>query len=959
MNKFLKGIAYLTACLTLSLSVSASLVGCNLSDTQDTTSNEGTDIVETTPPGSDSENVTESDKNEETQPDETPDGKVEYTVKVTTIGGRSIPKLNFYVYVEDDLITYGQTDENGVGTVKLDAGKNYTVELSASSLEGYIVEGRYTFENNMADIVLTSAVIEDSDLTGVTYSLGDIMRDFTVTTTDGTVFKLSEVLKEKKGVLINFWYSTCSPCINEFPYLQSAYEQFQDDIEVIALNNYAGDSDNTVKEFKANMGLTFPVAKDYSTLGSAFKLQGYPTSIFVDRYGTICLIEIGGLTSEKPFVATFRHFASDNYVQKLLTGGMEELTPTAIPDVEMPSSEDVKDAFAPSLNVSFYPEKDTDDAMYSWPFLIGDLNGTKCIYPSNSFKDSSFATLHADVELKKGEALAFDWFANTETGADMLFVLVDGKDIYRLSGISTEFATCYPYVATKDGTYKVSFIYVKDDTTDAELDVIYLKNFRKVDASAVDVPTYIPRQAATDKNANGLGFASYITPVFNENDGYFHVGSADGPLLLANLMDKTQLSETSLNIHGYNGELTDSRGNVYTDLEKYCNYSINGTLYGFSPVTLELRALLERAAEMLGFEPGNPNQWLQACSYYDAYGTYKQLEDPVKGVAFFAAYDTVMSTPDDIKYNTVTYDGRVIMPRGLKYKFVPSKSGAYLIKSQSEEEVNGWIFNENGDIIHTAATVDRPYGGIVLDTGNVSMIEYLEAGKTYYIDIAYYDIYAAGTFTFTVEYIAESYQHFHLASPGYFTYQESTSGQINETVAGGIDVKLGDDGYYHEILADGSLGSVVYADFIYSTGLYSHSIKAMIGLGGFNFSLSETDQIVLAKLKELGGDKEATLAYYKSLWGDSYAEREAIYQLEEVLADKFHGEGEDYTEAITAYLDKLLTASDAPELEGCVPVDAELAKLLQALMDKYSFSGVKNSWTKLCYYYKSVGSTNN
>ena len=35
---------------------------------------------------------------------------------------------------------------------------------------------------------------------------------------------------------------------------------------------------------------------------------------------------------------------------------------------------------------------------------------------------------------------------------------------------------------------------------------------------------------------------------------------------------------------------------------------------------------------------------------------------------------------------------------------------------------------------------------------------------------------------------------------------------------------------------------------------------------------------------------------------------------------------------------------------GCVAVDAELAKILQQLMDKYTFEGVENSWLKLCYY---------
>lgn len=915
--------------------------------------------------GNENDESSSVDKPDESESDNQGNGsesdpsKAEYTISVKTIGGRPVSDLTFFIYKGEDLISYGNTDANGVGKVSLAPSEGYEVELSASSLEGYIVEKRYAFSGRSIEIVLESSVILSERPGGVTYKLGDIMYDFTVTTTDGSKFTLSEVLKEKKGVLINFWFSTCSPCINEFPHMQAAYEQFSDDIEIIALNNYAADNEVTVRDFKASMGLTFPVAKDFSTLGTAFNLQGYPTSIFVDRYGAICLIEMGGLTSIKPFVAAFEHFSADNYQQKLFTS-IDELTPAEKPTAQMPSSEEIGAAInGEGFTATYYPETDSSDAEYSWPFLIGELeDGTKCIYNSNSFKDSSFATMHADVELKAGEALAIDWFADTELGVDMLYILVNEKDIYRLSGTSTDWATCYPYVATEDGVYKVSFVYLKDDSTDATEDKVYLKNFRKVNSDAVDVETYIPRQAATKPNANGLGYQQYITPVYNEVDGYYHVGTADGPLLLVNLMSATQLSRDSLNQLGYDGHLIDGEGDVYETLVTYCNYSINGTLYGYSPVTEELKGLLVRAADMVGYEADNPDQWLQACSYYDAYGTDKQLEDPVKGIAFFAAFETLESTDDEDIFNTVTYDGRVIMPRGLKYKFVPTKSGAYIIKSQSEDEVNGWIFDANGEIIHTASVVDRPYTGEEVDTTNVSMIVYLEAGKTYYIDIAYYDIYAAGSFTFTVRFIADSYQHFHLASPGYFTFHESTTGQINETVAGGIDVVLGKDGYYHELLSDGSVGSVVYADFKYSTGLFSHSILAMIEMDGFNFSLNETDLIVLAKLEELGGDVEACRSYYKELWGDGYAEWAEIYKLDEVLEGNYHGDGEDLTEAIKAYVAKMLPASEkAPELEGCVPVDEELGKLLQALMDKYSFKGVRNSWTKLCYYYKNVGPT--
>lgn len=705
------------------------------------------------------------------------------------------------------------------------------------------------------------------------------------------------------------------------------------------------------------MGLTFPVAKDYSALGTAFNLAGYPTSIFIDRYGTICLIEVGGLTSEKPFVAAFSHFTAADYTQRIIPS-LDELTPIEKPKVSMPSSDEIGAVLnGDGFSATYAPETDTEDAEYSWPFVIGEKDGAPCILSSNAHKDASFATMHATVQLKAGEALTIDWFAETEISVDILYVLVNDKDIYRLSGVSTAWQTCYPYVALEDGTYKVSFIYLKDDSTDEGTDTVYLRNMRIVPASDVSVDTYIPRDAATNPNASGI-YQSYVSAVFNPTDGFYHVGSATGPLLLANLMSATKLSETSLNDLGYNGELTVGGVDLYEKLVDYCNFSINGTIYGHSPVTEELKGMLVQAADLVGFESDNANQWLQACVYYDAYGqNVVQLESPIKGLAPFDPFEAIESKGETPTYNTVTYDGRVIMPRGFLYRFVPTTSGAYQIKSQSEYEVNGWIFDENREIILEAAIVDRPQKGVEMDTTNVSMIVYFEAGKTYFIDIAYYDIYAAGTFTFTLEYLGASHQQFHLASPGFFTYTESLTGQLNETVAGGIDVALGDDGYYHEKLADGTLGSIVYADFIIPTALFTQSIEAMISLGGFNFAHNEYDDTVLKRLELLGGDKDACRAYFRAEWGEQYDYfATEVYMLEEILAGKLHGDGVDRTAQIIEYMEKKLPASEtAPELECCVPVDTGLAQILQELVDKYSFKGVEHSWTKLCYYYKNVG----
>ena len=101
-------------------------------------------------------------------------------------------------------------------------------------------------------------------------------------------------------------------------------------------------------------------------------------------------------------------------------------------------------------------------------------------------------------------------------------------------------------------------------------------------------------------------------------------------------------------------------------------------------------------------------------------------------------------------------------------------------------------------------------------------------------------------------------------------------------------------------------------------------------------------------------DAEKTDEYLRGMWGadyDSYAE---IYQLDDVFAGRYHGKGEDLTDEINAYVGKIIK-SGSVEKRGCVPVDEELAELLQKLMDKYTFQGVEYSWTKLCYYYEHLG----
>ena len=50
------------------------------------------------------------------------------------------------------------------------------------------------------------------------------------------------------------------------------------------------------------------------------------------------------------------------------------------------------------------------------------------------------------------------------------------------------------------------------------------------------------------------------------------------------------------------------------------------------------------------------------------------------------------------------------------------------------------------------------------------------------------------------------------------------------------------------------------------------------------------------------------------------------------------------------------TGKKAKEVQA--EYDAKLAELLLMLMDKFTFEGVENSWTKVCYYYNNINAQN-
>ncbi len=858
-----------------------------------------------------------------------------YTVKITSEGGLPFP--NVYVMVfegESNMKGMLETNDDGIVKFELPKSDNYSIQLVPSEEipDGYKVEERYKMGATGANIKLRSSIITDGKMPTEQYELGDVIHDFTITDVNGISYKLSDILGigegKKQMVMLNFWFSTCSPCISEFPHINDNSQKFLDDAMVFGINDNNGDNvsdysglnvEERVQTFASTAyfeedPLTFPLFKydggssDKPVL-SMFNSKGtYPTTVIIDRYGVICFMNAGSITSESAWYKMFSHFTADKYEQQLITD-YSQINPPVVPTTKWEGSDAVAEAFNKKDNeitVTFSPETGKDEE-FAWHFNTATYGNITCIKPMNINVENSFAIMHAEVSLKPGQAVAFDYLSSTQYGYDNLYVLVDGKDICSISGNDEDpsWKECCAYVDPRPiitgengnendvATYKISFVYQKDDSVNAGDDTVYMKDFRVIGVDEISAESYIFRYAATEISKRGDGFENYVTIVLNSNDGYYHVGTADGPLLLVNHLGYTLFDPENFisnRIYENGNSLKVDNVEMYNTWLTYGNCSANSDLYGFTPVTEELKNILvgytKKYATDLGFE-FNEDLWLSLCVYYDAYGydkdgnPAKQLTDPIKGLATFSAFD-VDFTPEKAGDNTtceVTYN-KVVMPRGLLYKFVPTVSGVYRVNSKSESEVIGWIFvgtsqewmlNQNERTILADFELEErfcPYlyikddeaGTLTYDSNNVSLVAYMEAGKSYYIDIAYYDMYEYGTFEFDILYEGEKKtDYFIQASPGPLTYIESSSGGISQPIAIGIDYAVNpSDGYVHHVLErDGNgnvtkWGSIIYADFSLPTTYFtSQSIVELNRVNAFNFAIDELDRDALVLLETI------------------------------------------------------------------------------------------------------------
>ncbi|SHK10813.1 Peroxiredoxin [Geosporobacter subterraneus DSM 17957] len=140
---------------------------------------------------------------------------------------------------------------------------------------------------------------ETEEKTGV--FVGDKAYDFTLLDREGNEISLSSL--QGKVVFMNFWASWCPPCVQEMPYIQAIYDQYQKkDVVILAVNVLAtekGKDAAAVNQFLSDNGYTFPVLYDVDgSVTVKYRVSAFPATYIIDKDGYIADFISGAMNKD-------------------------------------------------------------------------------------------------------------------------------------------------------------------------------------------------------------------------------------------------------------------------------------------------------------------------------------------------------------------------------------------------------------------------------------------------------------------------------------------------------------------------------------------------------------------------------------------------------------------------------------------------------------------------------------
>ena len=225
-------------------------------------------------------------------------------------------------YVTDDLsiilvsITSSNLDTeviNELGKLNIKFTSDPKNELLSKFTKEQITNYSVFMDSNDKILIKTNSIISTNDYFAIVApsvlgktvgnKVGDICINKEINIV-GSDEKFSVIDNKGKIVIINFWYTSCTPCVQELPHFDEMQKKYSDDVVVIAIHEATiyNSNPDAVKEFIESQFDGFEILFGYDDLESQYYSmlggkQAWPMTIIVDQEGVVSFVKQGSLTS--------------------------------------------------------------------------------------------------------------------------------------------------------------------------------------------------------------------------------------------------------------------------------------------------------------------------------------------------------------------------------------------------------------------------------------------------------------------------------------------------------------------------------------------------------------------------------------------------------------------------------------------------------------------------------------
>jgi peroxiredoxin len=189
------------------------------------------------------------------------------------------------IYLEDGT-EFNSKIKDSLQSIKLPVSFSKNYFLNESTKQFYIVY------KTISEIERKQQAIEQKvEITNnrKKYKLqeGTVLKELNFKDNNGNSFTLDSL--KGKVIVLNFWFTTCRPCVEEIPDLNRIQEKFKDKEVVFLAVTF--DSKKKLEEFVKKKPFNFTLVPDSMKIIRQFYVNSYPTTILIDKDRKIHLID--------------------------------------------------------------------------------------------------------------------------------------------------------------------------------------------------------------------------------------------------------------------------------------------------------------------------------------------------------------------------------------------------------------------------------------------------------------------------------------------------------------------------------------------------------------------------------------------------------------------------------------------------------------------------------------------